>query len=222
MKKIWLGMVFVACMIHADFYTQLSYSETYDHFDLDASVNACEKGDARECAKLGLTYIKGTKEIEKNYKKSKLFAEKACQYKNKIGCMIMLNIDDIERRELLNQSCADGNNTACADLQVLKDKKYYIVDGKCSRCGSTHIGKYLYGLIDPDKKMQEKIDRGEIVLNGCMIYKNSPKYYCPKCGVDLHEQDKKSEHTNSNRERKDNDHHSNKGLLEEQGLRLVN
>ena len=87
----------------------------------------------------------------------------------------------------LRQSCKDGNNTACKNLQAIKDKKYYLIDGKCSKCGSTHIGKYLYGLILPNEKLDKKINKGEIRLGGCMISEDSPNHHCIKCGVDLYE-----------------------------------
>jgi hypothetical protein len=157
-------------------------------FDFDVSKLACDDGNAKECVLLSFKYLKGTDELVRNYSKAKIYADKACKLGDKNGCMILMNVDEEKDRDLLNQSCKDGNDTACIALQVLKNKKYYIVDGKCSKCGSTHIGRYLYGLVHPDKKLNAKIDKGEVVLGGCMISEDSPKHFCRNCGANLHEQ----------------------------------
>jgi len=164
-------------------------------FDYDVSKIACDDGNAKECVLLSFKYIKGTDALEKDYTKAKIYADKACKLGNNKGCIIFLNIDEEAKKELLDQSCKDGNNTACKNVQALKDKKYYLIDGKCSRCGSTHIGKYLYGLIRPNKKLDGKINKGEIRLGGCMISDDSPNYHCIKCGVDLYEKKPKSPYT---------------------------
>ena len=164
-------------------------------FDFDVSKTACDDGKAKECVLLSVKYIKGSDELEKDYTKAKTYADKACKLGNNQGCKIFLNIDEEAVKELLGHSCKDGNNTACKNLQVLKDKKYYLIDGKCSKCGSTDIGKYLYGLIRPNDKLDEKINKGEIRLGGCMISRDSPNHHCNKCGVDLYEKKPKSPYT---------------------------
>ena len=58
----------------------------------------------------------------------------------------------------------------------------------CDRCGSEEITEISYGLpgwiivdepIDP--RIQSLIDENLIVLGGCVISEDSPKYFCRKC-----------------------------------------
>ncbi len=163
------------------------YLDLEKPFDSDVSKLACIEGNTKECILLVLKYIKGTDELDKNDEKAKLYADKACKLGNYKGCMLFSYIDEKAEKKLLNQLCTDGNNTACKDLQVLKNKKYYVIDKKCSKCGSIHIGTYMYGYVIPDTKLQVKIDKGEIRLGGCMLPENPPEHFCLKCGVDLYE-----------------------------------
>ncbi len=183
-ERIFLLLLF-SININAD-----SFTIQNQFFDFDVSKIACEEGNARECINLTLKYIKGTDNLEKDYKKASFFAEKACKYKNRIGCMILINIDEEEKKDSLRQSCEDGDDKACWNLKVLKNKRYYLLNGKCSKCGSTHIGRYQYGLVHPDKAMQKKIDNGEIILGGCVISGDSPKNHCLKCGATLYDLDR--------------------------------
>ncbi len=181
--KLILSVLFflLSTNLHAKPYLDLEAP-----FDSDVSKLACDEGNAKECILLVLKYVEGTDELDKDDKKAKIYADKACKLGNYKGCMLFAYIDEKAEKKLLNQLCTDGNNTACKDLQVLKNKKYYLIDNKCSKCGSTHIGNYMYGLIHPDAKLDAKIDKGEIRLGGCMISEDNPKYFCLKCGTDLH------------------------------------
>jgi len=58
----------------------------------------------------------------------------------------------------------------------------------CNKCGSEEITEISYGLpgwiivdepIDP--RIQSLIDESRIVLGGCVISEDSPKYFCRKC-----------------------------------------
>ena len=58
----------------------------------------------------------------------------------------------------------------------------------CERCGSDKITKISYGLpawivVDKptDPRIQELINKKMIVLGGCTIQDDSPKYYCREC-----------------------------------------
>jgi len=183
--KLLLIMLFVGLGTSLNAEAFMGFDST---FDFDVSKTACDEGNARECIILSLMYIKGTDELEKDYKKAKFFAEKACEYKHRMGCMILLNIDEEEAKEILAKRCSDGDDKACLDLKKLNNQIYYLIDGKCSKCDSSNIGKYLYGLVHPDEKMEVKIDKGEIILGGCMISEDSPKYHCLKCGATLYVQ----------------------------------
>ena len=54
----------------------------------------------------------------------------------------------------------------------------------CPHCGSTQIGEYLYGLpaLNP---FDTRILSGELILGGCCIEEDSPKYYCYHCEKDF-------------------------------------
>ena len=49
----------------------------------------------------------------------------------------------------------------------------------CPRCGSTDAVRILYGY--PSADMGEAERRGEIVLGGCMVWRESPDYECRAC-----------------------------------------
>lgn len=57
----------------------------------------------------------------------------------------------------------------------------------CPRCGYHKITSFVYGLpaTGPDGKlkgdMQQRIDRDEIALGGCVISHDSPKWLCKNC-----------------------------------------
>ncbi len=93
----------------------------------------------------------------------------------------------------------DGHIASCKDLQVLKDKKYYLIDDKCTRCGSTHTGDWAYGLIrlDQNEKLDKKRNRGELRLGGCMIRVGRPKHFCLECGTNLFEYSSKDKNISS-------------------------
>ena len=57
----------------------------------------------------------------------------------------------------------------------------------CPRCKSENVGKIFYGLYrgieDETPEMQEKIRSGKMIPGGCLIYDDSPRYYCNDCGL---------------------------------------
>ena len=65
---------------------------------------------------------------------------------------------------------------------------------KCTRCGSTNVAKYLYGMPLFDKNLEKKIADGKIKLGGCVIHEYDinkriinmdPLYYCNACKKDF-------------------------------------
>ena len=68
---------------------------------------------------------------------------------------------------------------------ILKAESLGVV---CEKCGSDKITKILYGLpawltVDEpiDSRIQELINKRMIVLGGCTIHDDSPKYFCREC-----------------------------------------
>lgn len=51
----------------------------------------------------------------------------------------------------------------------------------CPYCGSKHIGEYLYGLPIFSASLEKKVNEGKIILGGCIITEDSPKYWCHDC-----------------------------------------
>jgi len=66
----------------------------------------------------------------------------------------------------------------------MKTKKIKKSPITCPHCGSTDIGEYLYGLPIMEK-LEDEINSGEIILGGCCINEDSPKYYCYHCEKDF-------------------------------------
>ena len=54
----------------------------------------------------------------------------------------------------------------------------------CPSCNSKNAAEYLYGMPFFDEKLQKQIDEGKVILAGCIINDNSPKYHCNDCGKD--------------------------------------
>lgn len=50
----------------------------------------------------------------------------------------------------------------------------------CPKCGSPHTKPILYGL--PTWEAIQAAERGEVVLAGCVLMGDDPKWYCPECG----------------------------------------
>lgn len=56
----------------------------------------------------------------------------------------------------------------------------------CSKCGSSNIARYEYGL-PSDDALEKTRNNNKIIWAGCCIYSDSPKYHCNDCGVDFDE-----------------------------------
>jgi len=52
---------------------------------------------------------------------------------------------------------------------------------KCPKCGSDSIAEILYGLPAYDEQMERDLEAGKIVLGGCCIFDDSPRWHCNKC-----------------------------------------
>ena len=54
----------------------------------------------------------------------------------------------------------------------------------CPKCGSTDVGKYFYGLYEPDGRdavHSEDIAKGRLIPGGCVVDGSSPRYRCNNC-----------------------------------------
>lgn len=51
----------------------------------------------------------------------------------------------------------------------------------CPFCGSRHIAVYLRGMPRYSEELMQAIEEGEIILGGCCVSDNDPRYYCHDC-----------------------------------------
>ena len=52
---------------------------------------------------------------------------------------------------------------------------------KCPRCGKNSIAKILWGLPADMEFLEKKLARKEIVLGGCCVSVDDPKWQCNSC-----------------------------------------
>lgn len=52
---------------------------------------------------------------------------------------------------------------------------------KCPACGSSRIAEILYGLPAFSAKLKRDLDAGRIILGGCCVTNDDPKWQCPDC-----------------------------------------
>ena len=45
------------------------------------------------------------------------------------------------------------------------------------------MAKILYGMIAPDADLFDQVNRGEVVLSGCLITEDDPTHECTECGL---------------------------------------
>ena len=71
-----------------------------------------------------------------------------------------------------------------ADVMTEKTGKH----PACPKCGSEQVVPIGYGL--PGPEMAAMADRGEIVLGGCVIEPDAPRWSCKACGWEWREDDR--------------------------------
>jgi len=54
---------------------------------------------------------------------------------------------------------------------------------KCPNCQNTNYAKIIYGLIADMYEVEEQIEKGQIMLGGCIVTGNDPKWKCNDCGT---------------------------------------
>ncbi|MCR5352919.1 MAG: hypothetical protein K6D98_01280 [Clostridiales bacterium] len=56
---------------------------------------------------------------------------------------------------------------------------------KCPKCGSNKTASIVYGLISPDEETKRALENHEIILGGCCISDEDPKFYCFDCAKEF-------------------------------------
>ncbi len=55
---------------------------------------------------------------------------------------------------------------------------------KCPDCGSIRIARIMYGLPDfSSEELKKAVEEGRIVLGGCIVGPDSPRWECKGCGA---------------------------------------
>ncbi|HIF35248.1 hypothetical protein [Candidatus Thioglobus sp.] len=62
--------------------------------------------------------------------------------------------------------------------------KYSQKPEKCPECGSENILNIVYGY--PDDGLDKKAQEGRVILGGCCITGDDPKWQCAKCEADFY------------------------------------
>ena len=63
----------------------------------------------------------------------------------------------------------------------IKELRVIQKPNECLHCGFEPVSHLLYGVHEIDEKMQRDIDSRRILLGGCSILKDSPKWFCSNC-----------------------------------------
>ncbi len=61
---------------------------------------------------------------------------------------------------------------------------------KCSSCGAKPVATILYGYPAFSAELEEKLQSGAIVLGGCCITDDDPKWACSHCGQKFYRSEK--------------------------------
>ena len=56
---------------------------------------------------------------------------------------------------------------------------------KCPRCGSERIAKILYGMPAFSEELRLEMKVGRVVLGGCGVTGNDPRWRCLDCGYGM-------------------------------------
>jgi hypothetical protein len=52
----------------------------------------------------------------------------------------------------------------------------------CPACGSPRVASILYGLAQFTPELERELAEGRVVLGGCVVFDESPKWQCAACG----------------------------------------
>lgn len=76
---------------------------------------------------------------------------------------------------------AQGDHLHYLHWKLMRERR------SCPTCEEGSLRRIIYGLV-AGGELQEKADRGEVVLGGCQVGENSPDWECPHCGAQFREQ----------------------------------
>ena len=54
----------------------------------------------------------------------------------------------------------------------------------CPKCNSTNVAEYLWGLPMLSDQLLRDIEEGRVILGGCIICGEDPKFHCNDCKYD--------------------------------------
>ena len=52
---------------------------------------------------------------------------------------------------------------------------------KCIQCNGTSVAEIIYGLCEITNELEQAINKKQIILGGCLIGNNDPKWECTDC-----------------------------------------
>ena len=52
---------------------------------------------------------------------------------------------------------------------------------RCPECDSSSVAEILWGYLANCDKLKDALDKKEIVLGGCLVTENDPKWECNNC-----------------------------------------
>lgn len=52
----------------------------------------------------------------------------------------------------------------------------------CPSCGGPRVAEILYGLPHFTPELERALDEGQIVLGGCCVFGEDPRWQCADCG----------------------------------------
>ncbi|MEZ6072258.1 MAG: hypothetical protein R3C10_18865 [Pirellulales bacterium] len=56
---------------------------------------------------------------------------------------------------------------------------------RCPECGATAIAEIMYGLPDFNDDLNRQLDEGRVVLGGCVVSDDAPKWRCNECRLEF-------------------------------------
>ncbi len=76
-----------------------------------------------------------------------------------------------------------------------------IAHPSCPKCTSAKVAEVLFGLPNDFESIRSKLDSGELILGGCDVSADSPKWHCHDCHHEWGESEWKAIIEDSERER---------------------
>ncbi len=76
---------------------------------------------------------------------------------------------------------------------TLTDEPSYSAErpSSCPRCGSGRVATILYGYPMESINLKNRVKAGEVVLGGCLVSNDDPRWRCMDCGFQIHQRSKR-------------------------------